>query len=209
MAANMARGNGDSAKLSARQRIFEVAADLFYRKGIRAVGVEEIVKTADVAKISLYRHFESKDALIVAYLENRNDRFWRDWDERFSQFEPDPRRQLREITVYLAQRTTQTSYRGCPFINYAAEFPDRSHPGHRVAEANKQEWRKRLRRLADALGGPRPRQLADGLMLLIEGAYAISQTLQGANGPGKELPAIAAALVEAQLAAASGLTGFD
>jgi len=182
---------------AARDKIAAVAADLFYRKGIRAVGVDEIVTQAGVAKISLYRNFESKDDLVVAYLEGRNAVFWRQWDEAFSRYEGDPQAQLRAIVTHLARRNTQPGYRGCPFINYAAEFPDPSHPGHRVVETNKREWRRRLGQIAKALGVARPKPLADGLMLLIEGAYAISQTLGGSKGPGKEIASAAAALIKA------------
>jgi len=182
----------------ARDKVFQVAADLFYRRGIRAVGVEEIVKQAGVAKISLYRNFESKDDLVVAYLENRNADFWRQWDEAFARYEGDPRAQLEAIMTHLAKRTAQPGYRGCPFINYCAEFPDHSHPGHRVAEANKGEWRRRFIKLAEALGAPRPKQLADSLLLLVEGAYAISQTLGTRKGPGNAIVWAAKALVEAQ-----------
>ena len=65
-------------------RCSRVAADLFYRQGVRAVGVDTIVKQAGVAKISLYRSFASKDELIVAYLQDRNEKFWRQWDEAFA-----------------------------------------------------------------------------------------------------------------------------
>src|SRR5579859_6159649 len=173
----MMAADGKAGRQLARDKVFAAASDLFYRKGIRAVGVEEIVKQAGVAKISLYRNFASKDDLIVAYLENRNAEFWRQWDEAFARYEGDPRAQLEAIMTYLAKRTTQPGYRGCPFINYCAEFPDHAHPGHRVAEANKGEWRRRVIKLAEALGASRPKQLADGLLLLVEGAYAISQTL--------------------------------
>jgi AcrR family transcriptional regulator len=183
----------------ARDKVFEVARDLFYRRGIRAVGVEEIVTKAGVAKISLYRSFASKDDLVVAYLEDRNVEFWREWDQAFSRYESEPRAQLRSIMNYLAHRTTAPGYRGCPFINYAAEFPDREHPGHRVVEANKREWRHRLTRIANACGAVRPKQLADALTLLVEGAYAISQTLGGPEGPGGEIARAAEALAEAHL----------
>ena len=184
----------------ARDKVSTVAADLFYRKGIRAVGVEEIVKEAGVAKISLYRNFASKDDLVVSYLEDRDASFWRQWDEAFSRYESDPHAQPHAIMTYLARRTTQPGYRGCPFINYAAEFPEPSHPGHRVVEANKREWRRRLAHIAEALDVTRPKQLADGLMLLVEGAYAISQTLGGRKGPGKEIVSAADALVDAHKA---------
>jgi AcrR family transcriptional regulator len=194
------RTNGEKGKL-ARDKVFEVAADLFYRKGIRAIGVETIVKEAGVAKISLYRNFSSKDDLIVAYLTERNDSFWRQWDDRFDRHKADPLAQLRAIMSYLAQRTTQPGYRGCPFINYSAEFPDAAHPGHRVVEANKREMRRRLVEISEALGVADPRQLADGLLLLVEGTYAISQTLGGRKGPGGAVTQTAEALVRAARAA--------
>jgi AcrR family transcriptional regulator len=197
-AAGNRESNAKERKL-ARDKVFEVAADLFYRKGVRAVGVDTIVQQAGVAKISLYRSFPSKDDLVVAYLEDRNESFWRQWDEAFARHQGDPRAQLRAIMRYLAQRTTQPGYRGCPFINYCAEFPETSHPGRRVAEANKREWRRRFIEIAEAFGAPRPKQLADSLLLLVEGAYAISQTLGGPQGPGHAIEWAAEALVDAQL----------
>ena len=187
------------AEKPARERVFAVAADLFYRKGIRAVGVEEIVNEAGVAKISLYRSFKSKDDLIVAYLEQRNTEFWQQWEERFADVENDPRALLHAIMDYLARRTTQAGYRGCPFINFAVEFPDPSHPGHRVVEINKREWRRRFTAIAEALGAPKPKLLADSLLLLVEGTYAISQTLGGPKGPGVAIAAAAKAMVEGQM----------
>jgi AcrR family transcriptional regulator len=193
------RGRGESGGKLARDKIFEVAADLFYRKGVRAVGVETIVKQAGVAKISLYRSFPSKDDLVVAYLEDRNAAFWRQWDEAFGRYNSDPCAQLHAIMTFLAHRTAQPGYRGCPFINYCAEFPEPPYPGRRVAEANKREMRRRFVQIAEALGASQPKQLADGLLLLVEGAYAISQTLGGTKGPGHAIVWAAKALVEAQL----------
>jgi AcrR family transcriptional regulator len=198
-AAARRRKTEQAAEKPARERVFAVAADLFYRKGIRAVGVEEIVNEAGVAKISLYRSFKSKDDLIVAYLEQRNTEFWQQWEKRFADVENDPRALLDAIMDYLARRTTQTGYRGCPFINYAVEFPDASHPGHRVVEANKREWRRRFTAITEALGAPKPKLLADSLLLLVEGSYAISQTLGGPKGPGAAIAAAAKAMVEGQM----------
>lgn len=101
--------------------------------------------------------------------------------------------------AYLADRTTQPGYRGCPYINYCGEFPDPSHPGHAVAVSNKREMRRRLVAIAEALGTSRPGQLADGLMLLIDGAYAISQIMGGPDGPGHAIGWAAKALVAARL----------
>lgn len=189
----------EAAPKRARERVFAAANEMFYRHGIRAVGVDAIVKEAGVAKISLYRAFPSKDDLVVAYLENRNTDYWRRWDRAFAKHDGNPRAQLRAMMAYLADRTTAPGYRGCPFTNDATEFPEPDHPGRRVAEANKRELRQRLLCLAEALGAPDPRVLADGLVLLVEGAYAISQTLGGRDGPGRAIAWAAEALVEAQL----------
>ena len=198
-AAKHGRKSDRAAEKPARERVFAVAADLFYRKGIRAVGVEEIVNEAGVAKISLYRSFKSKDDLIVAYLEQRNAEFWLQWEERFAPHSDDPRALLDAVMDYLSRRTTQAGYRGCPFINYAVEFPEASHPGHRVVEANKREWRRRFTAIAEALGASKPKLLADSLLLLVEGTYAISQTLGGPKGPGAAISAAAKAMVDGQM----------
>jgi AcrR family transcriptional regulator len=183
---------------TAGEKVLAVASDLFYNKGIHEVGVEEVVATAGVAKISLYRSFSSKDDLIVAYLESNNEAFWKEIDAVCSPHEGDPHAELHALMSYVAQRTTKVGYRGCPYISYCGEFPDHSHPGHRIAEANKREWRSRLLRIARALGAHEPKRLADGLMLLVEGAYALSQTLSGTGGPGKEIVWAAETLVDSQ-----------
>jgi AcrR family transcriptional regulator len=187
----------------ARDKVFAVAADLFYRKGIHAVGVEEIVREAGVAKISLYRNFASKDDLVIAYLEDRSNVFLRDWDDAFDRFHDDPRAQLRAIMTHVAERTTLDGYRGCPFINFCAEFPDASHRGRGVAQATMRALRERFLRVAKALDVPEPQRLADSLLLLLEGAYGISQTLGGGpEGAGRSIVWASEMLVEAQLAAA-------
>jgi AcrR family transcriptional regulator len=193
--------DGKAETLLARDKVFAVAADLFYRKGIHAVGVEEIVREAGVAKISLYRNFASKDDLVVAYLEDRSSVFLRDWDKAFDRYRDQPREQLRAIMTYIAERTTRDGYRGCPFINFCAEFPDASHPGRRAAQATMKALRERFLRLAEALRVPEPQQLADGFLLLVEGAYGLSQTLGGGpDGVGHSIVWASETLVEAQVA---------
>ena len=195
---------GTAAGRLAGDRVFAAAADLFYRKGIHAVGVEEIVKQAGVAKISLYRNFASKDDLVVAYLDDRRTSFLREWDEMFDRYSDDPRAQLRAIMTYAAERTAEKGYRGCPFINFSAEFPDPAHPGRAIARATMQGVRDRFFRLAEALRVAEPKRLADGLLLLFEGAYGLSQTLGGGtDGAGHHLVWASEMLVEAQLGAAN------
>jgi AcrR family transcriptional regulator len=203
MQQNAAKAAGGKAETKlARDKVFAVAADLFYRKGIHAVGVEEIVKKAGVAKISLYRSFASKDDLVVAYLEDRSSSFLREWDDTFDRYRDNPRAQLRAIMTYIAERTTQDGYRGCPFINFCAEFPDASHPGRAVAQATMQGLRERFREIAEALDAPEPQTLADSFLLLLEGAYGISQTLGGGpDGAGHSIVWASEMLVEAQFTA--------
>jgi hypothetical protein len=104
--------------------------------------------------------------------------------------------------TYIGERTTRDGYRGCPFINFSGEFPDVAHPGRAVAAATKQALRERFLRLAEALRVPEPKRLADSFLLLVEGAYGISQTLGGGpDGPGHSVVWASEMLVGAQLGA--------
>lgn len=186
---------------SARERLLDAAGDLFYRQGIRSVGVDEIVARADVAKMSLYRSFPSKDDLAAAYLEAHDALYWDRWDGMVARHRGDPREQLRALFRGLARRATRPDWRGCPFTNAATEFPEPDHPARKVAERHKHELRQRLLDLARALDARRPAQLADQLVLLFEGAYSSAQTF-GATGPAGAVADAAEALIAAHLARA-------
>jgi AcrR family transcriptional regulator len=196
MGSSMTSGESKSGQKRAAERIFEVASDLFRQHSIRAVGVETIVKTAGVAKISLYRGFASKDDLVLAYLTRANATYWRNVDEYLARYDCDPQSQLRAYMTYIAESATVPGYRGCPFINYAAEFPDPAHPGHKVAEANRREMRQRLLGWTSAMSRAEPEKLTDSLMLLIDGAYASSQILGGPTGPAAAIVWAADALLK-------------
>lgn len=174
---------------SARERILASAIELFYRDGIRAVGIDTVIAHSGVAKMSLYRNFASKDELIVAFLEVRRVRYWDWWDKVAAAEEGNPRAQLRAIFQALAERTTGDDYRGCPFINTSAEFPEKSHPARIVVRRFKDEMQARLRALTAALGAKDPDGLADQLILVVDGAYATGQIL----GPARQATAIVAA----------------
>src|SRR5262245_27492241 len=198
MSSMTSEGMAGADKERARDRIFRVAKDLFYRRGIRAVGVETIVAEAGATKMSLYRSFPSKDELIVAYLEDRDAKYWRWWDKVMAQHPDDPRQQLRDIFTTLAVRTVDFSYRGCAFTNASVEFPEPKHPGRAVATANKRQLRARLLALSEAIGARDPSSLADQLVLLFEGAYSTRQIL-GPTGPAAKVAEAAEAVIEAQL----------
>ena len=181
---------------SARDRLLAAAGELFYRQGIRSVGVDDIVAKADVAKMSLYRSFPSKDVLAAAYLQAVDRRYWGWWDETVARHPGDPRAQLRALFRSLVRRTTRADWRGCPFTNAATEFPEPDHPARRVAEANKRELRRRLLDVVRAAGARRPALLADELLLLVEGAYVSGQTF-GSDGPAAAAAEAADALIAA------------
>jgi len=114
-------------KSDARERILEVADRLFYAEGVRATGTEKIMSIAEVAKATFYRHFESKDALVLAYLENRDLALW-DYLAH-----PAPPKNLREALTKFEQMANQPEVIGCPFLRIASEYPDTAHPFHRRA----------------------------------------------------------------------------
>jgi AcrR family transcriptional regulator len=188
-----------SAK-SARQRILDVAMELFYREGIRAVGIDTVIARSGVAKMSLYRSFPSKNDLIVAVLKAFDAIYWARWDKAMAEHPEDPRRQLSDVVAMLERRIADRRYRGCAFMNAAIEFPDPAHPARAVCRANKRQLRERLRHLALRLGASSPERLADELHLLIEGAYASAHTL-AKDGPAPHLRRAAEALVAAHAAA--------
>jgi AcrR family transcriptional regulator len=187
-----------SAEKPVRERLLDAADELFYRRGIHAVGIDEVIAAAGVAKMSLYRSFASKDDLVAAYLERRDAQYWRWWGEMLERHQGAPREQLRALFTTLSKYTTRPGWRGCPFTNAATEFPEREHPGRRVAEANKRALRQRLLDLAKDAGARDPTLLADQLVLLFEGAYSSALTF-GSNGPAGAVAAAADVVIDAQL----------
>lgn len=182
----------------AADRIRRTARELFYREGIRAVGVDEIVARAGVTKPSLYRSFSSKDELAASYLRDYEGEFWARFDAAVAAHPGDPRAQLREFFARLAGRATRPGYRGCGLTNAAVEYPEAGHPARRVAEAHKRALRDRLAAMAKAMGAAEPAVLADGILLLLEGAYASGQ-LFGPDGPARSVAVAADRLIEASL----------
>lgn len=180
----------------AAERILATASELFYREGARAIGVDEIVARAGATKPSLYRAYESKDQLIAAYLQGQADGFWVYFDAAVEAHPDDPKAQVLGFFQALADRAEKPGYRGCGLTNAAVEYPDRKHPGRKVAVSHKAELRERLRGMTKAMGARKPKKLADSLLLLIEGVYVTSQ-LFGEDGPAAAARGAAEALIEA------------
>ena len=179
----------------AADRVRQIARDLFYRQGIRAVGIDEIVAGAGVTKPSLYRGFASKAELAAAYLRDFDAEFWKRFDKAAAAHPGDPRAQLRHYLEGLAGHATKRGYRGCGLTNACVEYPEPDHPARLVAEANKRALRQRLRAMAAAMGAPEPDALGDGLLLLIEGAF-VSGQIFGDHGPAHAVADVADRLIE-------------
>ena len=171
VAARPRRGAPPKGELSARERILATANELFYREGVRAIGVDTVVERSGVSKTTLYRLFESKDALIAAFAAERDRLNWEWWDRIEEQHDDDPHALLEALLSEIARRIGSPAYRGCPFLNLATEFPDDNHPGRVAARANKEELRARLAAIVAKLGAADPDRVASQIVLLINGAY--------------------------------------
>ncbi|RKK05600.1 TetR family transcriptional regulator [Pseudoroseomonas wenyumeiae] len=185
-----------TAKPSAAVRIRQTAAELFYRAGIRAVGVDEIVNRAGVTKPSLYRAFSSKDELAATYLRDYCGIFWGRFDAARAAHPGDPRAQILAFLRGAGERAMQDGYRGCGLTNAAIEYPEPGHPARVVSEAHKQQLRATLREMAADMGASDPAALGDGLLLLIEGVY-VSGQMFGHGGPAGAAAANAEKLIDA------------
>lgn len=171
------------AGATAHEQLVDAAEALFYRDGIRAIGVDAIVEHAGVNKMSLYRQFSSKDDLVVAYLKRMDARF-RDRVERSIAKHPgDAARQLVQCLADLVRRASHPEYRGCPFVNVACEFSDADHPARVSVAENKAYLIERMRELSVEASAADPQLLADSIVLLVEGIYAASQTFGPGCGP--------------------------
>lgn len=181
-----------------RERILAAASDLFYRHGIRAVGVEAIAEAAGTNKMTLYRHFSSKDELVAEYLRCLAAQAGRSWDDLAATHPGDPRAQLRGWLTSMQEHVADADQRGCALANAAVELPEKNHPARCVIERFKAEQRERLMALCGASGVAEPELLADELFLLLEGARVSAQS-SGPNGPASRLVRMGEALIAAHL----------
>lgn len=172
-----ARDDSPGDSVDVRERILETASALFYRQGVRAVGVDLVVAQAGVAKTSLYRHFRTKDDLVAAFLAREDADFWSTWGGVAERHAGDAAAELDAHLAWIGARVGRPNYRGCPQLNVAAEFPEADHPARKVAAAHKRELRRRLRLIAERLPARDPDTLAGQLLVLINGAFVSAQAL--------------------------------
>ena len=162
----------------ARQRILETADRLFYQDGVRAVGIDRIIAQAGVAKMSLYKHFPSKDNLILAVLKYREEgvlEFFRSAMERHGKKTNNP---LRAFFAALKECFETPGFRGCAFQNAAAELADPAHPGTEFVRGHKRRFSEFLRGLVEETVGKAAARVAPAVALLVEGAV-VTAVIQG------------------------------
>jgi AcrR family transcriptional regulator len=183
-------------RIPPRARILAVARELFYRDGIRAVGVDAIAEAAGTNKMTLYRHFASKDELVADYLRESARLAAAGWGRLEAEHPGDPLAQLRGWLARMAEHLTKADERGCPLVNAAVELPEKTHPARRVIEEFKTAERAWLVRVCRASGLREPELLADELHLLLEGARVTAQSV-GRDGLGERVMRMCDALITA------------
>lgn len=178
-----------------RERILTVARELFYRRGIHAVGVDAIAEAAGTNKMTLYRHFSSKDELVAECLRELVHEIDADWDATAAAHPGDPRGQLLAWLHHISEWLAREAGRGCALANAAVELPDNDHPARRVIREHKSAVRQRLTDLCRNAGLNDPDGVAEEVFLLCEGARISSQSL-GSDEPLTRLSALLNDVVE-------------
>ena len=173
------------ADLPPKDRIIRAARELFYANGLHSVGVDAIAEAAGTNKMTLYRHFASKDLLIAECMRQICSDFLDAWTQRALTCEGDPKRLLKAWLDFSFDRTSHS--RGCALANAAVQLPDKDHPAKRVIEDNKRQFRDMTVQLCRDAGLDEPELLADELFLLCEGAN-ISIESVGPEGPVQQVP---------------------
>lgn len=184
-------------EIAPKDRVFQTAARLFYQHGYRAVGVDTLAAESGIGKMTLYRHYPSKDDLITAYLRDSDELFWNGF-EQITKDAATPREKLLAFFESLQEYVSSPACYGCPFLNVATEYPETDYPGHQVAIDHKQSVRVRFRQLAKEAGAKNPAALADQLFLLMDGAYMASRMF-GTENPAMHLAAAAGTLINSAL----------
>jgi AcrR family transcriptional regulator len=190
---------GKNSKIPPRERLLATAAELFYRQGIRAVGVESIAEAAGTNKMTLYRHFSSKDELVAEYIRRVAGETLEGWQALADQFPDDPPAQLRAWVKEMVAHVASGEERGCPMANAAVELPEKDHPARRVIEEFKNRQRDYLIGMCHKAKLSEPELLADELFLLFEGAQVTAQSM-GPQGLGTRVLRMAETLISSHQA---------
>jgi len=172
---------------------------LFYRDGYRAVGIDTILAEAGVAKMTLYNHFPSKEALIVAIVEQRSQDRLAALEQSIEGAKRSPANQILAVFDGLKKWFASEDFKGCAFIRALSEYPEPDHPIHRAAWAHKRAVNARLRALAVGAKAKTPGALADSISLLIDGAIVAAHAT-GSVEPAETARMAAQKIIKASLA---------
>ncbi len=179
---------------AARERLLDAADELFYDRGVQQVSIEDVVVRAGTTRMTLYRHFPSKDDLVLAHLQRRAD------EERAAladvlavaargRYSP-----LLVLAARIKDDVAAPGFRGCPFLNVAAEYRDPTHPVRRLVAAHRAWFRSRLVDLVADTGALDPEGVADRIVMLRDGAMTAG-ALREAPAPARALPQAVAAVL--------------
>jgi AcrR family transcriptional regulator len=177
-----------------RQRLLDAAADLFYRRGIGAVGVDLVSKAAGVSKRTLYQQFGSKDQLTAESLDAHGAAILGMYMSAAG--DAPPRQQILAVFDGLRGWTASAEFRGCPFVNTATELADPGHPARRVARDYKLRLRDYFVSQAERGNADDPQRLADQLIVVFDGA--IVQAVMGTGLHADAARTAVQALLDAQ-----------
>ena len=184
-----------------RDRLVATAVDLFYRQGFGAVGIDQVITAAGVTKSTFYKHFESKDDLMVAAVRQRDEWEWQAWGRAIRKLAgDDPTKQLLAIFTVMDRWLNDPAFRGCMFLNTALEFPNPNDPVHQAAVAYLQRKHELVQTLARAAGANEEsaKTFADCFMALVEGALTLRQT-QARNDAARAIRPAVEQLIRAYL----------
>jgi AcrR family transcriptional regulator len=194
MSASSQTGGGQGTTPPPRERILAAARELFYRRGIHAVGVDAIAEAACTNKMTLYRHFASKDALVAACLTELTQEFDAAWNVIAAAHIGDPKGQLVAWLRHICDFKEHEAERGCALANAAVELPEPDHPARRVIREYKTAAREQLIRLCRDAKLADAERLADQVFLICEGARVTAQSV-GTTGLSARLAGMLEALI--------------
>ena len=186
-----------------REHLIEVATELFNRLGYHAAGVDQVIAEACIAKTTLYRHFKSKEELIVAVLRRVDAQFREDMRETVEKLGSSPEQKLLTTFDFLEDWFKDKSFYGCPFISAAGEYGERHSPVFHEAALHKRLVIAYFEELARAADLNAPKQLAEEINLLHEGAISVAHVTGDPNAAARA-KAVAAQLIEGAGGGANG-----
>ena len=153
----------------ARSRLLRTASEIFYTQGIHDIGVDRILAEASVTRSTFYRHFPSKEELVLAYVQATDSAIRATWAGA-KQPIADPREQLRALAGLMSTQICRPGFRGCAFINAAAEYPDPKNPVHRAVLDHRAWLRQTVTEAFAEAGHPDPERAGRHFIMLRDGA---------------------------------------